>query len=445
MRMIRLQKGVAVLVALGGVTGAALTACGGGSEGASDAAPIMEGGGRDATSTADAATDAPASQADAPPGDGAIADGTIADGTLDGGEGGDGTETGTPDGEAGGDAAESGATDAGQDGCALGASGEYTDLSCAHLYTSWASKTVYSDVVPYDPGLHLWSDGADKSRWIHLPAGQPIDTSDMDEWTFPIGTQIWKEFSLPLGGDGSAPTRIETRLLWKQAYDTWYRTTYRWSADGQTSATELVDGELDVGGTSYEIPTQSDCDTCHDGRKDGVLGFEAVSLSSSGASGLNLAALVAQSLVTAPPTAPLVIPGNATESAALGYLHVNCGTACHNQGGGEANGTNFWMRLDVATLTSVQSTDTYATGWNQPTQAYQIPAASTTYRFHACDLSESAAYYRASHRQGVNGTPSGVQMPPIVSHAIDDAGMATLAAWINEGCDAGTAIDAGAD
>jgi hypothetical protein len=327
------------------------------------------------------------------------------------------------------------------DGCAIGASGEFTDLRCAHLYSDWATKAVYGDVVPYDPGLHLWSDGAGKTRWIHLPAGQKIDSTNMDEWTFPVGTQVWKEFTLPIGNGGAA-TRIETRLLWKQAAGTWYRTTYRWTADGTSSATELTGGELDVGGVGYEVPTQDECLQCHKGRLDGVLGFEAVSLSSPGATGLNMKALVAQKLLTAPPAAPLVVPGNAVESAALGFLHANCGTACHNSGSGAANFTQFFMRLDVATLGSVQATDTYKTGWNQPSLNFFIPGAAVTYRLHACDTASSCAYYRDSHRDGLNGTPPGIQMPPIDSHKVDDPDLAVLAAWINQGC---APSDAGGD
>ena len=62
------------------------------------------------------------------------------------------------------------------------------------LYSDWATKTVASGVRQYDPGLHLWSDGASKTRWIYLPPGTKIDTTDMNEWTFPPGTKIWKEF-----------------------------------------------------------------------------------------------------------------------------------------------------------------------------------------------------------------------------------------------------------
>jgi len=333
--------------------------------------------------------------------------------------------------------------------CGAGPSGEPLDLSCTGLYSDWVNKTVSSDMKPFAPGLVLWSDGADKLRWIYLPPGTTIDTSNMDEWSFPVGTKFFKEFSLPIG-DASTPTRIETRMLWKQAAGapgmpgTWYRTTYRWSDDGVTSATELTTGELDAGGTGYEVPSQvaGACDECHNGRIDGVLGFEAVSLAAPAATGLTLTTLEAQHLLTTPPDGGLSVPGDPTEAAAIGWLHANCGTACHNGTAGAAAFTGFYMRLDVATLASVQTTNVFTTGWNQQTQGFQIPTATTTFRLHACDLGSSCAYYRPDHRDDLDGTPFGTQMPPLDTHKIDDAAMALVAAWINEGCDAGAA-DAG--
>jgi hypothetical protein len=326
--------------------------------------------------------------------------------------------------------------------CGVGPAGEPTDLQCTGLYSSWASKTVATDLTQYDPGLHLWSDGADKTRWIYLPAGQKIDTSDMDEWTFPVGTKIFKEFRLALG-DASTETRIETRMLWKQAANTWYRTTYLWTPDGVTDAVELTSGELDAAGTGYEVPNQDECNQCHNGRIDGVLGFEAVALSSPEASGMTIETLTTNGLITDPPDAALTIPGDPTESAALAYLHMNCGTSCHNRGNGQAEPTKFFMRLDVATLSTVQTTDTYTTGWGVPTVNFNIPFVTTTYRLLACNTGSSCVYYRASHRDNVDGTPFGVQMPPIDTHKVDEAGITTIAAWINQGCEGGT--DAGSD
>jgi len=318
-------------------------------------------------------------------------------------------------------------TDAGPDGglppgCNTGSQGEPTELRCTGLYADWATKTVAADVRPYDPGLHLWSDGAGKTRWIYLPPGTKIDSSNMDQWTFPAGTKVWKEFAL--GG-----TRIETRLIWKRPSGSWYFTTYRWSADGATSTSELISGQTNADGNGYEIPTQSNCYDCHGGRFDAVLGFEAVTLSSPQATGVTMATLISSNLLTDPPSKPIVIPGDATTAAALGYLHMNCGTSCHNRDTGEAGYTNFLTRLEVATLTSPQTTDTYTTGVGQ-NSFFTPPGVAQPLLFAPCDLTRSAGYYRLSHRDGVDGTAGGTQMPPIISHQVDTAGTAAVAAWL---------------
>jgi hypothetical protein len=330
-----------------------------------------------------------------------------------------------PDGDAGGG-----------DGCAAGVSGAPPELGCTGLYSDWASKTIAAGVEAYAPAFVFWDDGASIQRWIALPAGTQIDTSDPDEWTFPVGTRIWQELTLALG-DAAAPVRIETRFMWKSQADVWVTTTYRWSSDGQTSAPELPGGAQNVGGTSYEVPSRFECITCHFGRVDRVLGFEAVSLSAPDASGLTMQQLVSRGLVTVPPASLPQVPGNAVESTALAWLHSNCGTTCHNRGRGPAGVTGQFLRLDVSTLTSVQTTDAYKTGWNTTTTGWNFPDASTTYRILACDPADSATYYRASVRDREGGAPLGTQMPTVLTHAVDDAGLAALAAWIDEGCDGG--------
>src|SRR4051812_30454775 len=65
---------------------------------------------------------------------------------------------------------------------------------------------IAAGILPYKPRFELWSDAATKRRWIYLPPGTTIDTTDMDHWVFPVGTKLWKEFTR----DG---IRVETRLV----------------------------------------------------------------------------------------------------------------------------------------------------------------------------------------------------------------------------------------
>src|SRR5262249_61914535 len=82
-----------------------------------------------------------------------------------------------------------------------------TEVRDTGLYADGSVTTIDASNHEYRPGWEAWSDGADKTRWVHLPAGAVIDASDPNAWVFPVGTKLWKE--LRIGG-----ARIETRMLW---------------------------------------------------------------------------------------------------------------------------------------------------------------------------------------------------------------------------------------
>ncbi|HZU84292.1 MAG TPA: hypothetical protein VE987_15285 [Polyangiaceae bacterium] len=293
-------------------------------------------------------------------------------------------------------------------------------LACTGLYDDWPTRTISAGVRAFSPGTELWSDGADKSRYIYLPPGTRIDTTNFDEWSFPVGTKLWKEFRL----NGQ---RVETRFLWKRA-DGWFRTTYAWSLDG-ASAIELTTGQTNWNGTTYEIPDQSQCTLCHMGAADGVLGFEAVGLAEPSATGLTLSALVGEGLLTQPPPGPIAVPGNATESAALAWLHANCGLACHNRTpAADAFDKGLFLRLGIADLASVQTTDAWKTAVGQPS-GFQPDSQSMMLLIAPGDVANSAIYFRDSHRDAPDAGTK-YQMPPIDTHVVPADGVALVAAWI---------------
>jgi hypothetical protein len=295
-----------------------------------------------------------------------------------------------------------------------------TSLDCTGLYASAAGGVLAGDVLEFAPAEPLWSDGAGKRRFVRLPPGTTIDTTDMDEWVFPVGTKFWKEFSL----NG---VKMETRFLEKRADGSWLRTTYVW-ADDQRSATELAEGIEDLRGTGYDVPAQSECSTCHDGAADGVLGFEAIGLSGAAATGLTLQELIRRGLLSAPPAAPPVIPGGPLDVAALGWLHANCGNACHN---GTAHALASWtglrMRLRVDALGSVEGTDTYRTAVGVVSGFQPTPDANLN-RISAGDPEHSVIFLRASSRNASG--PAGWQMPPIATNVTDIVDLDVIQAWI---------------
>jgi hypothetical protein len=127
----------------------------------------------------------------------------------------------------------------------------------------------------FAPAYPLWADGHEKSRYRLLPAGTKIDTSDIDNWVFPIGTKAWKEFWVDR-------KLVETRFLWKRAgapgIDSWWHVAYVWAPDG-SDAIANVDGAPSALGTTHDVPSQDDCKYCHMNVRDAVIGFSAFELS----------------------------------------------------------------------------------------------------------------------------------------------------------------------
>ncbi len=299
------------------------------------------------------------------------------------------------------------------------------DLACTGLYTNFATKTVDPSAMPYTPGLILWSDGATKQRWLYLPPNSKIDDSNMDEWVFPVGTKVWKEFQV-------SNVRIETRLYTKAQDGSWLWATYQWN-QGETTATRVDDGVTNVVGT-YEIPKHYDCDSCHAGRSDKLMGVEAIALSLAGAQGVTLDWLAKNDKLTVVPSNTTgALPEDSTGDAAsaLGFLHIDCGVSCHNQNGSaHASSSGFWARLPAAGVLAgtavVTSVDAYTTAANMtPTGASYSTYANQGYKRLSPGDSSKSLIVAVANTRGVG------QMPPIATHVVDTASVTALSTWID--------------
>lgn len=284
-------------------------------------------------------------------------------------------------------------------------------LSETGLYANVATGELAEGVVPYTPQFPLWSDGSEKQRWILLPEGQQIDTIDMDEWVFPKGTKVWKQFSL----DG---VRIETRLLEKlgSTDGDWISLSYVWDSDDK-DATAAPLGELGSHRTDHDVPAAGECFACHGGRRSFILGFSAVQLAGTPKAGeTDLGTLIQQGRLSDPPTTPPVVPGNSIEVAALGYFHGNC-SHCHNQTRPEHAGARCFdpdngddFTLAVGQLDAVASTPTYRTVVGDAVKRGD-PDGSKLY-----ELVSSRGLFR--------------QMPPLATEKVDSTAVANIRRWI---------------
>ena len=293
-------------------------------------------------------------------------------------------------------------------------------LSEAGLYTNTATGELAPGVVVYQPQFALWSDGATKRRWVKFPPGVKIDTSDMDFWQYPTGIKFFKEFTRD-------NVRVETRMIWKRGPGDWFLSAYKWNAQG-TDATVVVSGEKNASGTQHDIPSQSDCSTCHGAMKDKVLGFTAIQLSHNLQGSLNMDQLVANGWLTNNPAAKFVVPGNDTAKAALGYLHANCGI-CHNNNSkpGIILGAEMWLHTDK--LNSVAETPTVTTLVNQDNKGGISMLAK---RIVPGNPNMSSVYEVMNLRGGTLDSGETRQMPPLATELVDTMGANSIKAWIND-------------
>jgi hypothetical protein len=301
------------------------------------------------------------------------------------------------------------------------------DVFCIGLYVQHDSKQYAVDALPYTPGVTFWSDAAEKQRYLYLPPSTQIDTSNLDAWKFPVGTKAFKEFRF--GGK-----LVETRLFLKVDATSWVAGTYIWDADEKTAPlnTSRSGVLLDSG---YEIPTAKDCGKCHHGGSDSLLGVEAVELALPTAQGITLTSLAAAGRLSNPPaqtTITLPDDGTGKAAAALGYLHANCGMPCHsNRGLGHETelvmrlrADEFWSPTGLA-IPAVTATDTYlATFKKDPTTASVAQEFPGDFRITP-GSHDNSLVWQLSHTRGM------YQMPPLVSHKVDDVGTQKLADWID--------------
>ncbi len=312
----------------------------------------------------------------------------------------------------------------------------YTLLSQTGLYADIATRQVAPGIEEFHPTYTLWSDGAEKRRWVQLPPGTKIDTSNMNRWVFPVGTRFFKEFAI--GG-----VLLETRLV--ERYGTgpedYWMGSFVWKAD-QSDAVFAIDGQADINGTSHDAPPQKHCGVCHNGEPGRGLGFSALQLSRKG-DGLTLDALVRQGRLSDPPPAGASFhpPGDPIASLALGYLHANCGH-CHNLKGTSWPDTQMVLRLELED-TVLEETGVYRSLLGQRLQYWRHDGFSQ--RLVPGDPAASALVFRM-HARGNRD-----QMPPLATEIIDNTGLDIVTRWIASlplgdggAADGGAPVDGGA-
>lgn len=136
-----------------------------------------------------------------------------------------------------------------------------------------ANLNPAQQVYPYAINTPLFSDYAEKARFIYLPNKQTMTYTDQGPLDFPDGAILIKNFYYHIEQSASDKRRqiLETRLLVKENGE-WNPLNYIWNT-AQTDArldvvgkTELVKWTDDQGRSrevNYVIPNRNQCNNCH--------------------------------------------------------------------------------------------------------------------------------------------------------------------------------------
>ena len=302
------------------------------------------------------------------------------------------------------------------------------------LYSDWDRKTIAADNLPYSPQYPLWTDGAAKSRWLHLPAGTYIDARNPDAWEFPVGTKVWKEFRFH-----GAPA--ETRVIERTAAG-WRYASYVWRPDGTATlvpARGILNSVEVRDGVRHAIPSRTDCTACHEAGPSRLLSVSALQLSTDRdplaphaeplpAGAVTLRTLVDRGLVRHLPrrlvdVAPRIEASSPVARAAIGYLHGNCGM-CHT-GAGEMASLGFVLHYALQRQAG-DAGDALSTTVGRPSHFLAASHPSIHERIATGNPDASMLVARMASRHPV------LQMPPLGTRLVDEEAVALLRRWIAE-------------
>ncbi len=284
---------------------------------------------------------------------------------------------------------------------------------------SMADHRPAPGVTPYRLNTPLYSDGADKLRFIYLPEGTQLAADGAGLLRFPVGAAIIKTFAF---GEGADRRLIETRVLVHRA-DGWTALPYLWNAEQTEARLALAGARVDLvtpkgEAISYRVPNKNQCKECHG--LDGAvvpIGPKARNLS-----GEWLGKMVKYGVLDRMPDGADSLPVWETRSevaadqVARAYLDVNC-AHCHRPGAMASNsGLDLrWEQADLIALGVMKRP--VAAGRGSGGHLFDVLPGKPD---------ESILLHRMQSNE------PGVAMPEIGKSTVDQDGVEAVRRWIAE-------------
>jgi uncharacterized repeat protein (TIGR03806 family) len=278
-------------------------------------------------------------------------------------------------------------------------------------------------VVPYALNTPLFTDYADKYRYIYVPEGQQASASGDGLIDFPVGSALIKSFGYEIDGK---PRLLETRVLLHRA-NGWLALPYVWNEEQTEATLKLAGARIAVTFTdpsgrersiNYGVPNKNQCKECH--ALSGAvtpIGPKARNLTHDG----QLAEFSRLGLIDQEPNVEYRVPvwgetGAPLKDRARGYLDVNC-AHCHNINGSASNSGLFLTYEESMPVRLGINKRPVAAGRGSGTHDFDIAPG---------DPDGSIMIYR------LNSLDPGISMPEVGRSIVHEEGVAQLSQWIAE-------------
>ncbi len=310
---------------------------------------------------------------------------------------------------------------AGVNDAAITAEGWPAHLSDYGFFVDLKARAPAQRLVRYDLETPLFSDYAEKERYIYLPAGTQAKYDADKPLELPIGAALIKTFGYRANGVFKP---LETRVLLHRASG-WTPIPYVWNAEGTDADLKRAGTRIPVTFTdpsgethaiSYAVPNQNQCKDCH-GLAGQVtpIGIKARYLNHGGQLETMRAADMLDRL---PADAPRVARWDDSaaplDQRARAWLEINC-AHCHNPQGAASNSGLF---LDLA------RTDPEQRGlFKRPTAAGR-GAGTRDFDIVPGDPDASILLFR------MQSTDPGIAMPELGRATVHKEGVALIRQWI---------------
>lgn len=293
-------------------------------------------------------------------------------------------------------------------------------------------------IVPYGLNTPLYTDYAEKTRFIRLPKGTAVSYAASGVLDFPIGTLLIKNFyySADYRKPGIQKDIIETRLLVKESAG-WKAMTYVWNED-QTDAHLEIAGDdkmvhfMDAKGVAqqvrYVIPNQNQCKGCHNQNDQLMPIGPAISrlngdLNYPTGTENQIDYWKAHGMLVNVPDKKFIPRSAVWNNPATGdlnararaYLDINCGH-CHRREG-PAQTSGLFLQESV--------TDPTALGINKTPVAAGKGSGGRMVDILPGNAEGSILWYR------MQTTAPGERMPELGRNLVHKKGLALITEWIN--------------